>query len=241
MSEILSDSKNSNIELTNNLGLTLSGAAAKVKHTGATSMTISSTSGNVVLAADTGSLTLKSADTTNGVSIATDASVPVNVGYSGNTTTVNSDLKISGGLITPLGTALTDTASTDLSHSTQGGKTCVLAVALSQESTYNLPTPTVAGQTFNIVYAHTATAANNIILRTKTTDNSVTIKGVIQFHDTDETGQTSSVVNVGGTTNAETITCATVQALDLKFIALSTTVWYVTGCVFSNTAPSIGT
>ena len=108
MSEIVYDSKLGNLELSNTLGLTLSGTSTRVKHTGSGTMAVSST----------GPVTLESSDTTSGITIGATTSVPVTIGSGGGSVTLgasdvmatfNGDVTITGDL-----TVSGDTVSHDV-------------------------------------------------------------------------------------------------------------------------------
>ena len=108
MSEIVYDSKLGNVELSNTLGLTLSGTSTRVKHTGTGTMAMSST----------GPITLESSNTASGITMGSTSGVPVTIGSGGGSVTVgledvmatfNGDVTITGDL-----TVSGDTVSHDV-------------------------------------------------------------------------------------------------------------------------------
>lgn len=94
MAEIVYDSKMNNIELSGTLGITLSGTSSRIKHSGSSTLAISST----------GPITLQSSDTTSGITIGSTAGVPLALGSGTGTTTLNDDLVISSNTATTPGT-----------------------------------------------------------------------------------------------------------------------------------------
>ena len=138
-------------------------------------------------------------------------------------------------LITGRGTPalLTDTASTDLTEAANAGRTNIL-VNVGQNSTYNLPTPSGAGVYYHFVFGGTAAEAENILLRCKTTDNSVFMQGSLQF--VDDGGDASAPDWADGNSN-ELLTLTNPQYVDVHFVSLSTTKWLVWGSVTADTAP----
>ena len=76
---------------------------------------------------------------------------------------------------------LTDPGDTDadaLVETTHSGRTLVVP-AIGQNSTFTIPTPSEAGVFYHFIYHSTATEAQNLILKTVTTDGSVHFRGSI--------------------------------------------------------------
>ena len=93
MSEIVYDSKLGNIELVNNLGLTLSGTSPRIKHTGTGTVTFSSPSGGIDITAN-GVININSSDTVDGIYIGSNT-VPVTIGAGGGEITLGSGSSLS--------------------------------------------------------------------------------------------------------------------------------------------------
>ena len=129
--------------------------------------------------------------------------------------------------------ALADASSTSLTAATNGGRTNVV-VDVSQASTYVLPTPS-AGLSFRFIYGGAAADASSHLIATS--GNTLFFKGALVHHDTDQTGQTSAVVYSDGNSNSE-LTMAIPQAYVIDIVGHSSTVYYISGWVASNTAPA---
>jgi hypothetical protein len=90
MSEIVHDSKLGNMELSNNLGLTLSSESPRIKHIGTGALTVSSQIGDVVINAN-GNVSINSNNTTTGILIGSRANIPVTIGSGGGEITLGAD------------------------------------------------------------------------------------------------------------------------------------------------------
>ena len=130
-----------------------------------------------------------------------------------------------------------DAASTDLTHASHAGRLLVVP-NVGQNSTFNLPTPTVVGQHYHFIFGGNAAEAENVILRTKTTDNSVTFKGAVNWNlltaDGADTTTAPNTPVVAGS-NIEILNLINPGFVDVHFVAFSTTVWYVWGNTTSDT------
>jgi|10_taG_2_1085330.scaffolds.fasta_scaffold144753_1 hypothetical protein len=143
-----------------------------------------------------------------------------------------------GGLMRSTPVVLADAASTTLTIADNAGRTNVV-IDVAQASTYNIPTPTAAGQYYHFIYGGNAADGHNHLFRTVTTDNSVYFKGGIQWINNTNTVDNGEVVYSNGSSN-ELLTFVDPEAYDLHFLALSATVWYVWGWVGSDTTPTMG-
>ena len=79
-----------------------------------------------------------------------------------------------------------------------------------------------------------AAADGNSVVISAGTSNTIFFKGQLVMHDTNQTGQTSTVVFSDQDSN-ETITLALAQAHDITCVGSSTTTWQLTGFVASDT------
>ena len=80
-----------------------------------------------------------------------------------------------------------------------------------------------------------AAADGHSVIISAGTGNSIFFKGQLVHHDTNQTGQTSTVVFSDQDSN-ETITVAIAQALDITCVGTSTTTWQISGFTASDTA-----
>ena len=128
---------------------------------------------------------------------------------------------------------LADSTPTTLTIAANCGRTNVI-VDLTATTTYNIPTPTAAGQYYHFIYGGNAADAQNVILRTVTTNNSVYFKGAITHLDTNA----DNVAIFSDGDSNEMLTITTPQTIDVHCLALSTTVWYIWGTACSVTAPA---
>jgi len=127
--------------------------------------------------------------------------------------------------------ALSDSAAVTLTAATNGGRTNVI-VDVSQASTYTLPTPS-AGLSFRFIYGGAAADASNHIIATS--GNTLFFKGALLHADHD--GNTNATVFSDGNSNSE-LTITTPQSYVIDIVGHSSTVYYISGWVGSNTAPA---
>ena len=128
---------------------------------------------------------------------------------------------------------LADTASITATAATNAGRTNVFP-DVSQATTVTLPTPS-AGLSFRFIYGGAAADAESHII--KTTGNTLFFKGALVHHDTNQTGQTSATVFSDGNSNS-ILTLATPSAYVIDIVGNSSTVYFVSGFVADNTAPT---
>ena len=120
-----------------------------------------------------------------------------------------------------------------LTEATHAGR-IVITPNVSANRTYTLPTPKV-GMLFRFIGPTGLAAADgHSVIISAGSGNSIFFKGQLVHHDTDQTGQTSSVVFSDQDSN-ETITVALAQALDITCVGTSTTTWQISGFTASNT------
>ena len=173
--------------------------------------------------------------TSDGAIVATTGGVTATAG--GLTATAGGVTITAGGLNTGVPIVLPDAGSTDLTHASHAGRLLVVP-QVGQDSTFNLPTPTVVGQHYHFIFGGTAAEADNVILRTKTTDNSVTFKGAVNWNlltaDGADTTTAPNTPVVAGS-NIEILNLINPGFIDVHFVAFSTTVWYVWGNTTSDT------
>jgi len=127
--------------------------------------------------------------------------------------------------------ALSDSAAVTLTAATNGGRTNVI-VDVSQASTYTLPTPS-AGLSFRFIYGGAAADASNHIIATS--GNTLFFKGALLHADHD--GNTNATVFSDGNSNSE-LTITIPQSYVIDIVGHSSTVYYISGWVASNTAPA---
>ena len=181
------------------------------KNTSAAAMAIGST-GAIT---NTGATTFSSTATFNGEATFNEAVKPVD------------------GLYRSAPVLLPDASASDLTIAANCGRTNVI-VDVSQASTYNIPTPTAAGQYYHFIYGGAAADASNVLIRTKTTNGSVFFKGAITHLDTN--ADNVAIFSDGNSNDLLTIT--TPQTIDVHCLSLSTTIWYIWGTACSVTAPA---
>ena len=128
---------------------------------------------------------------------------------------------------------LTD-ASASLTEATHAMRT-VVTIDNSADRTFTLPTP-IAGMEFKFIYGHTAADGHDVLIAAGT-GNSLFFKGGVVHHDTDQTGQTSAMVFSDGNSN-EVFQMNLPAGFEINLVAISTTVWMISGWVFSATVPS---
>ena len=129
-----------------------------------------------------------------------------------------------------------DTAAESLSAE-DAGKLIVIP-NVGQDSVYSLPAPDV-GLHFHIVgFGALAADGHDVSFHTNTL-NTDFFHGAIVHHDTNQTGQTTSVVYGDGDSN-DKIKLDIPQFFDINFLGKSSTSWYVWGHSCSDTVISIG-
>lgn len=181
------------------------------KNTSATAMSI----GNTGAITNTGATTFSSTTTFSGEATFNEAIRPVD------------------GLYRSAPVLLADSTPVNLTIAANCGRTNVI-VDLSQTTTYNLPTPTAAGQYFHFIYGGAAADGSNVLIRTVTTDGSVFFKGAITHLDTNA----DNVAIFSNGSSNEQLTITTPQTIDVHCLAFSTTIWYIWGTACSVTAPA---
>jgi len=130
----------------------------------------------------------------------------------------------------------TDDSET-LTANLNAGRTTIIP-DVSGHRTYTLPAP-VAGLRLHIVgFGALAADGHNVLIKTAT-QNTDYFHGAVLFHDTSETGQTTSVVWGDGNSN-DIITIGTAEGFDLHFLGKDSTSWYIWGWIASETTPTIG-
>ena len=135
---------------------------------------------------------------------------------------------------------LADTASITLTEATHAGR-LIIVPDVAQTTTITLPTP-IAGMSMHFVGPVSAADAdetedtNNVVIAAGT-GNTIYFKGRLTFLDIDETAGTEIAVIGGDNDSNETITIATAGHYDIHIVAISTTIWMVSGFVASDTAP----
>ena len=133
-------------------------------------------------------------------------------------------------------TSQTDTAAEALNASDAGKLIVIPNVA--QDSVYSLPAPEV-GLHFHIVgFGALAADGHDVSFHTNTL-NTDFFHGAIVHHDTNETGQTTSVVFGDGDSNDQS-KLDTPQFLDIHFLGKTSASWYVWGHTASDTPITIG-
>ena len=129
-----------------------------------------------------------------------------------------------------------DTAAESLSAE-DAGKLIVIP-NVGQDSVYSLPAPDV-GLHFHIVgFGALAADGHDVSFHTNTL-NTDFFHGAIVHHDTNQTGQTTSVVYGDGDSN-DKIKLDIPQFFDINFLGKTSSSWYVWGHSCSDTVISIG-
>ena len=129
-----------------------------------------------------------------------------------------------------------DTAAESISAE-DAGKLIVIP-NVGQDSVYSLPAPDV-GLHFHIVgFGALAADGHDVSFHTNTL-NTDFFHGAIVHHDTNQTGQTTSVVYGDGDSN-DKIKLDIPQFFDINFLGKTTSSWYVWGHSCSDTVITIG-
>jgi hypothetical protein len=130
----------------------------------------------------------------------------------------------------------TDTATEALSEG-DAGKLIVIP-NVGQDSVYSLPAPKV-GLHFHIVgFGALAADGHDVSFHTNTL-NTDFFHGAVVHHDTNQTGQTTSIVYGDGDSN-DKIKLDIPQFFDINFLGKTSSSWYVWGHSASDTIISIG-
>jgi hypothetical protein len=131
-----------------------------------------------------------------------------------------------------------DTDADALVENTHAG-THIVIPAIGQNSTWTIPTPSAAGVWYHFIYHSTATEAQNVILKTVTTDGSVDMRGSINHIvvDPDNTATNAQLAAFGDGDSNDILTIATPSSIDLWFVAGATDYWYTWGTITSATKP----
>ena len=132
---------------------------------------------------------------------------------------------------------LADSAAITLTEATHAGR-LIIGPNVGQTSTWTLPTP-IAGMSFHFVgpLIASATEDTNSVVISAGTGNTLYFKGRLTFLDIDATASDVSIVGSDNDSN-ETITIATAGHYDIHIVAISTTIWMVSGYVASDTVPA---
>jgi len=149
---------------------------------------------------------------------------------------LNTNSGKNGEFVLPAPVVLGD-ADTSLDYDFHGGKTLVVP-DLGGNRTYTLSTPEV-GHHYHFIYGGAAADASNCIIAAGT-GNSVYFKGAVQtiITDPDASATNAQIAIYSDGDSNEKLTVTTTGAMDLHFLAISSTVWYVWGTVSSATAPA---
>ena len=130
----------------------------------------------------------------------------------------------------------TDTATEALSEG-DAGKLIVIP-NVGQDSVYSLPAPKV-GLHFHIVgFGALAADGHDVSFHTNTL-NTDFFHGAVVHHDTNQTGQTTSIVYGDGDSN-DKIKLDIPQFFDIHFLGKTSASWYVWGHSCSDTVITIG-
>ena len=140
----------------------------------------------------------------------------------------------SGGMYRPTPVVLDDDSVT-LTAATNGGRTNVIP-DVSSNRTYTLTDAAAGGEYYHFIYGGAAADAQNVIIKTATTADSVYFKGAVTHLDQTADENCEAAFSDGNSNDILTIT--TPRVIDLHFLALDANVWYVWGHVCSATAPT---
>ena len=119
----------------------------------------------------------------------------------------------------------TDAAET-LTVADNAGRTTIIP-NVSADRIYTLP-QVAAGLKLHLVGFGALAADGHDVSIVTDTANTEFYHGAVTHHDTDQTGQTTSVVWGNGSSN-DTIKLDVVEGFDLHFLGKSSTVWYLWG------------
>jgi len=121
-------------------------------------------------------------------------------------------------------------ATADLTEATHAGRTLIIPTIASVDKILTLPTP-IAGMTFKFVYGHTVASSYDVSISAGT-GNSVWFDGAV-CHNTG----TPVMIFSNGSSN-EILKINVPGGFEVNIVAISTTVWMVSGWVFSASAPA---
>jgi hypothetical protein len=128
---------------------------------------------------------------------------------------------------------LADHASSNvLTEAAHGGRTIVVP-NFSADSVITLPAPK-AGLSFHFIYGGAAIDATDVTI--ETTGNTLFFKGAITFLDSNDDEHSSSVISNG--TAHYKIKVDTPEAIDIKIVGMSATVYYISGNATTVTVPA---
>ena len=122
-------------------------------------------------------------------------------------------------------------ATAALTEATHAGRTCIIPTIASSDKILTLPTP-IAGMTFRFVYGHTAASGTYDIAISAGTGNTLYFDGAVCH-----LAATPVMVFSDGDSN-ELLNILTPGGFEINIVAVSTTVWMVSGWVFSAAAPT---
>ena len=126
-------------------------------------------------------------------------------------------------------------ANLTVTRSTHAGKT-VWQEAVTGNKTYSLPTPAAAGETYHFIGAGTGAAAEAQEIIMDFSDDACYFQGVVAVLDTN--GNCSAVWGNGS--SHDRFTLVNHAYYDIKLVAKSTTVMYITGYVVSEDVCTFG-
>jgi len=134
---------------------------------------------------------------------------------------------------------LSDTATIAVTEAAHAGR-LIIVPDVAQTTTITLPTP-IAGMSMHFVgpllAAGEETEDTNSVIIAAGTGNSIFFKGRVTFLDIDATASDVSIVGSDNNSN-ENLTIITAGHYDITFVGISATIWWVTGTVTSDTAPT---
>ena len=122
-------------------------------------------------------------------------------------------------------------ATAALTEATHAGRTLIIPTIASSDKILTLPTP-IAGMTFKFVYGHTAASGTYDIAISAGTGNTLYFDGAVCH----VTGTPVMVFSDGDSNELFKINVP--GGFEVNFVAVSTTVWMISGWVFSATVPS---
>ena len=122
-------------------------------------------------------------------------------------------------------------ATAALTEATHAGRTLIIPTIASSDKILTLPTP-IAGMTFKFVYGHTAASGTYDIAISAGTGNTLYFDGAVVH----VTGTPVMVFSDGNSNELFKINVP--GGFEVNLVAISTTVWMISGWVFSATVPS---
>ena len=128
---------------------------------------------------------------------------------------------------------LADHASSNvLTEAAHGGRTIVVP-NFSADSVITLPAPK-AGLSFHFIYGGAAADGTDVTIQT--TGNTLFFKGAVTFLDSND-DEHSSTVFANGTAHFK-IKVDTPEAIDIRIVGMSSTVYYISGNATTVTVPA---